>query len=86
MNSKLEKKAAVPIETRTVGEKGGNAVCLTHHFVATLKRKQLEMYIRGRFGPTGKLLTFGPIGKETSASSVKGYGYGSPIRLGRDRA
>jgi len=49
--------------------------------VATLKRKQLQTYVQGRFGPTAKLLTFGPIGEETSASSVKGYGYGSPVRL-----
>lgn len=34
-----------------------------------------------RFGPGATLLTFGPIGGETSSSSVKGYGYGAPIRL-----
>lgn len=49
--------------------------------MATLKRKHLETYVRSRFGPDAILLTFGPIGEETSSSAVKGYGYGSPIRL-----
>ncbi|WP_447983707.1 phosphotransferase family protein [Nitrospira sp. Nam74] len=46
-----------------------------------MKRRHLETYVQGRFGPRAKLLTFGPIGEETSSSAVKGYGYGSPIRL-----
>ncbi|HET7057456.1 MAG TPA: phosphotransferase [Nitrospiraceae bacterium] len=49
--------------------------------MATLKRKHLDTYVRSRFGPEATLLTFGPIGEETSSSAVKGYGYGSPIRL-----
>ena len=47
----------------------------------TLRRQQLEQYVQQRFGPGVKLQSFGPIGKETDASAVKGYGYGSPIRL-----
>jgi hypothetical protein len=49
--------------------------------MATLKRKHLDTYVRSRFGSDATLLTFGPIGEETSSSAVKGYGYGSPIRL-----
>ena len=49
--------------------------------VRMLKRMHLERYVHDRFGPRAKLLTFGPIGEETSSSAVKGYGYGSPIRL-----
>lgn len=47
----------------------------------TLGRERLEQYLRGRFGPTVELQSFGPIGKETGASSLKQYGYGVPIRL-----
>jgi len=47
----------------------------------TLRRQQLEQYLRHRFGPAVKLLSFGPIGQETDASALKGYGYGAPIRL-----
>jgi len=46
-----------------------------------LRRQELERYLRQRFGPGVALLSFGPIGKETEASTLKGYGYGSPIRL-----
>jgi hypothetical protein len=46
-----------------------------------LRRKQLETYVHDRFGPEARLLTFGPIGEETSSSAAKGYGYGAPIRL-----
>ena len=49
--------------------------------VPTLKRKHLDRYVQDRFGPDAKLLRFGPIGEETSSSGLKGYGYGSPIRL-----
>ena len=49
--------------------------------MATLQRTHLESYVQARFGPAAKLLVFGPIGEETSAGPVKGYGYGSPIRL-----
>lgn len=49
--------------------------------MAMLKRKHLEAYVQSRFGAAAKLLTFGPIGQETSSAAVKGYGYGSPIRL-----
>jgi hypothetical protein len=47
----------------------------------SVKRTHLERYVQDRFGPRARLLTFGPIGEETSSSAVKGYGYGSPIRL-----
>ncbi len=47
----------------------------------TLRRHQLEAYLRGRFGPRAHLLSYGRIGKESSGESVKQYGYGAPIRL-----
>ncbi len=49
--------------------------------MATLKRQNLEAYLRQRFGPDVQLLAFGPIGKETSRAALKQYGYGAPVRL-----
>jgi len=46
-----------------------------------LKKQFLERYLRGRFGPTTSLLTYGVIGKESSRGTYKRYGYGSPVRL-----
>ena len=47
----------------------------------TLKKRQLEDYVRSRYGPKAQLDTYGPIGKETSGTKYKQYGYGAPIRL-----
>jgi hypothetical protein len=47
----------------------------------TLKKQSLERYLRGRFGPTAALLTYGVIGKESSQGTCKQYGYGSPVKL-----
>ena len=47
----------------------------------TLKKRQLEDYVRSRYGPKAHLDSYGPIGKETSEAKYKQYGYGSPIRL-----
>jgi aminoglycoside phosphotransferase (APT) family kinase protein len=47
----------------------------------SLRREHLERYLRQQFGPTAELLAYGPIGEETSGSTLKGYGYGSPVRL-----
>jgi hypothetical protein len=47
----------------------------------TLKRSFLETYLRDRFGPTVRLLAFGPVGKEERTEASKRYGYGVPIRL-----
>ncbi|MEW6544739.1 MAG: phosphotransferase [Nitrospirota bacterium] len=47
----------------------------------TLKRQKVEAYLRSQFGQKAELLTFGPIGKETSGTALKGFGYGAPIRL-----
>jgi len=58
-----------------------NAICFYPSNMPTLRRQQLEQYLRQRFGPAVKLLSFGPIGRETKATTLKGYGYGSPIRL-----
>lgn len=44
-------------------------------------RGDIEAYLRRRFGAGARLLAFGPIGQESSGRSVKGYGYGQPIRL-----
>jgi hypothetical protein len=49
--------------------------------MATLKKESLERYLRGRFGPTATLLTYGVIGKESSKGAYKQYGYGSPVKL-----
>ncbi len=47
----------------------------------SLRRTRLEEYLRNRFGPTAKLMSYGPIGQETSGVAIKGYGYGAPVRL-----
>lgn len=47
----------------------------------TLQRRHLESYLQRRFGAGARLLAYGPIGEEVSASSFKGYGYGKPVRL-----
>ena len=49
--------------------------------MSTLHRRKIELYLKQRFGPTTELVTFGPIGQETSGSMVKGYGYGKPIKV-----
>lgn len=46
-----------------------------------LRREKLETYLQRRFGDSVRLLAYGPIGKETSGTALKGYGYGAPIRL-----
>lgn len=46
-----------------------------------LKKSALEAYLKARFGPSAELLAYGPIGKETSGSRYKQYGYGAPVRL-----
>ncbi|MFQ5992556.1 MAG: phosphotransferase [Nitrospiraceae bacterium] len=46
-----------------------------------LLRHQLEQYLTRTFGPHTELLSYGPIGKETSAAALKRYGYGAPVRL-----
>ncbi len=50
-------------------------------FVPALHRHRLEQYLKNTFGPSTELVTYGPIGRETSASALKRYGYGAPIRL-----
>ncbi|MCE3225320.1 MAG: uncharacterized protein K0S58_3500, partial [Nitrospira sp.] len=46
-----------------------------------LKKSALETYLKVQFGPTTRLVAYGPIGKETSGARYKQYGYGAPIRL-----
>src|SRR4026208_457865 len=46
-----------------------------------LKKQSLEQYLRSRFGPAATLLSYGPIGKESSQGTYKQYGYGSPVKL-----
>ena len=46
-----------------------------------LNKNSLEAYLRNRFGPTTTLLSWGPIGKESSKGTYKQYGYGSPVKL-----
>ena len=45
-----------------------------------LKKEFLERYLQDRFGPATTLLSYGPIGKESSKGTYKQYGYGSPIK------
>lgn len=47
----------------------------------TLKKRALEEYLRARFGPEVVLLSFGVIGKASSAGAHKQYGYGTPVKL-----
>lgn len=54
---------------------------LTLSMMPTLRKQSLERYLRGRFGPTASLLTYGVIGKESSKGAYKQYGYGSPVKL-----
>ena len=53
----------------------------TFNTMPTLKKQSLERYLRGRFGPTATLLTYGIIGKESSQGAYKQYGYGTPVKL-----
>ena len=46
-----------------------------------LKKQLLTQYLRSRFGPATALLSYGPIGKESSKGIYKQYGYGSPVKL-----
>jgi len=46
-----------------------------------LKKVALERYLRTRFGPQASLLSYGPIGKESSRGAYKQYGYGSPVKV-----
>ncbi len=50
-------------------------------FVATLTKRVLEAYLIQQFGPRTELLSYGRIGQESSESTLKGFGYGKPIRL-----
>lgn len=47
----------------------------------TLRRRVLQRYLRQRFGPQAQVISFGPIGQETTGLTLKGYGYGKPIGL-----
>lgn len=46
-----------------------------------LKKTALERYLQGRFGRSTVLLSYGPIGKESSKGTYKQYGYGSPVKI-----
>jgi hypothetical protein len=46
-----------------------------------LRRRHLEQYVRLHFGPKASLLSYGRIGEETTGTTLKGYGYGAPLRL-----
>ena len=45
-----------------------------------LKKQALQHYLQSRFGPATTLLSYGPIGKESSKGAYKQYGYGSPMK------
>lgn len=46
-----------------------------------LRKTSLERYLRGRFGPDATLVSYGPIGKESSQGEYKQYGYGAPVKV-----
>ena len=46
-----------------------------------LKKRSIDAYLRSRFGPKTALISYGPIGKESSKGTYKRYGYGSPVKL-----
>ncbi len=46
-----------------------------------LHRRHLEDYLKRTFGPRAKLLSYGLIGQESSHGSLKGYGYGAPVKV-----
>lgn len=46
-----------------------------------LNRRHLDDYLKRTFGPGTELVTYGVIGKESSQGTVKGYGYGTPVRV-----
>ena len=46
-----------------------------------LKKQSLEHYLRSRFGPRTSVVSFGPIGKESSKGLYKLYGYGAPVKV-----
>lgn len=46
-----------------------------------LNKQSLERYLRARFGPETKLLSYGVIGKDSSKGTHKQYGYGAPVKL-----
>lgn len=58
-----------------------NVTCYPHQVMPVLKKAALEAYLQSRFGPTAKLVAYGPIGKETKGARYKQYGYGAPVRL-----
>ena len=66
-----------------------NVTCLPSSAMPVLKKDLLERYLQDRFGPGTVLLSYGPIGKESSQGEYKQYGYGSPVkvtfRTGRSR-
>jgi len=46
-----------------------------------LKKESLERYLQHTFGSGTTLLSYGPIGKESSKGTYKHYGYGSPVKV-----
>ncbi|MBH0176864.1 MAG: phosphotransferase [Nitrospira sp.] len=47
----------------------------------TLNKQSVEHYLRSRFGPEARLLSYGIIGKASSKGEQKRYGYGTPVKL-----
>jgi Phosphotransferase enzyme family len=53
-----------------------------------LRKQAIEQYLRVRFGPEARLVSYEVIGKASSSGAQKQYGYGTPVkltfRIGRD--
>jgi aminoglycoside phosphotransferase (APT) family kinase protein len=47
----------------------------------TLNKQALQQYLRDRFGPGSRLLSYKVIGKDSSKGEQKRYGYGTPVKL-----
>src|SRR5262249_13188059 len=46
-----------------------------------LKPESVEHYLRRAFGPLAKLIRMAALGRESSDEMLKGYGYGTPVRV-----
>ena len=46
-----------------------------------LKRQEVERYLEGLLGKPTKVLSLMPLGESGTSDTIKGYGYGTPIRV-----
>ena len=46
-----------------------------------LKQENVERYLEGLLGQPVEVLVLAPLGESAATSSVKGYGYGTPVQV-----